>query len=144
MYKPVLAVLLLSPLSLAIQSSPRLNSNSLVARLPQQLSPRNIPVTLLRRQTCSSNGEATCEQSCMPTDAVCCDDGSSTYCPNGEYCVTNGCCATGTVCDGIGGGTSTLFDAASSTQGSSPTSTPLGGSDTCSSSGQAVCEDSCM
>jgi hypothetical protein len=72
-----------------------------------QLNPRALSNALQIRQTCGSEGEATCEQSCMPLDAVCCNDGSSTFCPFGDVCIPNGCCPVGETCSG-GGGTVTF------------------------------------
>lgn len=89
-----LAVILEAPLSIAIH-----------------LGPRALPNTLEVRQTCSSLDEATCEQSCMPFDAVCCNDGSSTYCPFLQTCVPDGCCPDGEICSG-GGGTTTIDNSA--------------------------------
>ncbi|KAF8861554.1 hypothetical protein BDZ45DRAFT_671865 [Acephala macrosclerotiorum] len=146
MYNPLFTVLLVAPLSLAVQPNPRVLPNALVARQPFSLNPRIVPNALLARQSCSSSGEATCDQSCMPIDAVCCNDGSSTFCPNGESCVPGGCCSDGETCDGSGGGTLTLDNPKStSILLSSPTTSLLsGGSASCSSSGEATCDQSCM
>ncbi|KAF2188389.1 hypothetical protein K469DRAFT_95000 [Zopfia rhizophila CBS 207.26] len=54
----------------------------------------------------------------MPLGSVCCDDGSSTYCPIGDYCDTNGCCPLGKFCNGPGG--TMTFDTLTGT-GSFPT-----------------------
>lgn len=59
-----------------------------------------------KRDLCTENGQVDCYDSCSPPDAVCCSDGSGTYCPNGEYCVPDGCCPNGESCSG-GGGTLT-------------------------------------
>ncbi len=63
---------------------------------------------LLRRDICSDNSEVDCEQSCMPAGSVCCNDGSSTYCDEGDVCIPGGCCPIGQVCTGPGG-TQTLL-----------------------------------
>lgn len=92
MYKQLFTVLLLVSLSLSLQPKPR-----------------SLPVDLLARQStsCESDGSI-CGDSCMPTNANCCNDGSSTFCLSGEYCVTGGCCDDGEVCSGGGGGTLTF------------------------------------
>jgi hypothetical protein len=59
-----------------------------------------------KRDICTSNYQVVCYDNCMPPDGVCCDDGSGTYCPDGDYCVPNGCCPIGEHCSG-GGGTIT-------------------------------------
>ena len=146
MYNPLFIILFVASLSLAIQPNSRVLLNAIVARQPFSLNPRIAPNALLARQSCSSSGEATCEQSCMPVGSVCCDDGSSTYCPNSDYCVPGGCCPDGETCDGSGGGTLTLEspEPTSVTPPSATVSLVSGGSGSCSSSGQATCEKSCM
>jgi hypothetical protein len=62
---------------------------------------------IFRRDICTDNGEVDCESKCMPPGAVCCNDGSSTYCPAGNNCIPNGCCPKGSTCSGGGGGTIT-------------------------------------
>ncbi|KAJ5726163.1 uncharacterized protein N7483_007520 [Penicillium malachiteum] len=64
---------------------------------------------LLKRDACSSEGYEDCYADCMPVGAVCCSDGSGTYCNSGYACVTDGCCPEGETCVG-GGGTSTYTD----------------------------------
>jgi len=86
--------------------------------LPRGLS-RNL-MGLLRRDLCTENGQVDCFNDCMPPDGNCCDDGSGTYCPSGEYCVPNGCCPNGDECSG-GGGTVTYDDLTGT--GSFPTGT---------------------
>ncbi|KAJ5613776.1 hypothetical protein N7528_007430 [Penicillium herquei] len=61
---------------------------------------------MLKRDACSSEGYEDCYADCMPVGAVCCSDGSGTYCDAGYTCVTDGCCPEGETCVG-GGGTST-------------------------------------
>ncbi|KAJ5738559.1 hypothetical protein N7493_001714 [Penicillium malachiteum] len=61
---------------------------------------------MLKRDACSSAGYEDCYADCMPVGAVCCSDGSGTYCNSGYTCVTDGCCPEGETCIG-GGGTST-------------------------------------
>jgi len=73
-----------------------------------------------KRDLCTENYQVDCYDNCMPPDGVCCDDGSGTYCPFGEYCVPNGCCPNGEHCSG-GGGTIT-YDVLTGT-GTLPTNT---------------------
>src|ERR1700722_13055005 len=75
-----------------------------------------------RDDICSENNQVDCDFSCMPADANCCDDGSGTYCPSGQYCNLGGCCPEGEQC-GIGAGTTTI-DTLTGT-GSMPTGTPI-------------------
>lgn len=107
----------------------------------------------------------------MPFNAACCNDGSSTYCPFGNVCVTGGCCPFGKTCTG-GGGTTTINNPApASTRPNEPVPTsavqepqptinnPVPGSTTttptiispyptgtavCSSLGESICDSYCM
>ena len=76
---------------------------------------------LHRRDVCTQDGQVDCYSNCMPPQAVCCSDGSGTYCPPVEYCVPNGCCPNGETCTG-GGGTTTKTTLTGT--GSSPTQIP--------------------
>lgn len=85
----------------------------------------SVPATSTSNSTvdiCAENGQVGCYSTCIPPDAVCCGDGSGTYCPSGEYCVPNGCCPNGQECNG-GGGTITETGALSTTTNSGAFST---------------------
>lgn len=69
-------------------------------------TPDSLPRVFHKRDLCTENDQVDCFDNCMPPDGVCCNDGSGTYCPSGEYCVPNGCCPIGEECSG-GGGTIT-------------------------------------
>ena len=108
---PIPTILLLILIILAQHTSPSMFSLLNVLFLAHfslalQPHPRTLPTVLQIRQSCSNQGEATCENSCMPLNAVCCDDGSSTFCPFGNNCISGGCCPVGETCSG-GGGTIT-------------------------------------
>ena len=122
-----------------------------------QTGRRTVSNPFLARDICSSNGQVDCEQSCMPLGAQCCDDGSSTFCPVGQYCIPNACCPIGETCDGGGGGTTTVGTVvgtataqespppSQTVESPTPTSTSItSGPGSCSSSGEAICEALCM
>jgi len=122
-----------------------------------QAGRRTVSNPFLVRDICSSNGMVDCEQSCMPAGSQCCDDGSSTYCPVGQYCIPNACCPIGETCTGGGGGTTTVGTIvgtataqespppSQTVESVTPTSTSItSGSGSCSSSGEATCETLCM
>ena len=96
---------------------------------------------LHRRDVCTQNGQVDCYSNCMPPKAVCCSDGSGTYCPSGEYCVPGGCCPNGKTCTG-GGGTSTITTLTGT--GPSHTATSTAATDICAKNGQVDCYSNCM
>ena len=100
-------------------------------------TPDSGPRIFHRRDICTENGQVDCYSNCMPAGAVCCSDGSGTYCPNGQYCVPNGCCPNGQECSG-GGGTITE----TTLTGTAPLPTSTG--DVCSQNGQVDCAPGCM
>ncbi|KAI0009231.1 hypothetical protein F4779DRAFT_617805 [Xylariaceae sp. FL0662B] len=52
-------------------------------------------------------GEVQCEEGCMPSNGVCCNDNTNEYCKAGYYCIPNACCLNGEVCDDYTGGDAT-------------------------------------
>jgi hypothetical protein len=85
-------LLLLAPVVLATKAQQRLPFNG-YSKNPQF---NNVLAT------CDS-GEVACEDGCMPSGSVCCDQGMSTYCDAGEYCTSDLlCCPDGELCSGEG------------------------------------------
>jgi hypothetical protein len=58
---------------------------------------------IFRRDLCTDNGDADCDYSCMPADAVCCHFGSGAFCEAGTVCNREGCCPVGQECIGSAG-----------------------------------------
>jgi hypothetical protein len=94
----------------------------LLSFLNLTLATSNHPRIFRRGDICYENDQVDCDSSCMPADANCCNDGSGTYCPSGEYCDIDGCCPEGELCSG-GGGTATIDNLTGT--GSFPTGTPI-------------------
>lgn len=66
--------------------------------LPVGLSPQALNLGLAG--TCEAFSKTCDSQFCIPTTAICCNDGNGAYCKLSETCVPKGCCPIGKRCTG--------------------------------------------